>query len=118
MPPDATFLPTLRSFCDEHGALLVCDEIETCMGRTGKWFAFEHQDTMPDVIVMGRGIAGGFPLGAVLVREELAARLDATAAQTFRSNPVCCAGRSQLPSKSSSADSSTRRVGAGPACGT
>ena len=68
-PPD--FLPLLRKLCDEHGALLILDEIYTGFGRTGKWFACEHSRRGPDLICLGKALTGGFPLSACVGRADL-----------------------------------------------
>merc|ERR1712137_1392410 len=64
VPPKA-YMQTLRKICDEHGILLICDEVQSGFGRTGKWFATEHFDVRPDILVMAKGIASGFPLSAI-----------------------------------------------------
>jgi len=70
--PPPEYWPRLREICDQHGVLLIADEVMTGMGRTGKWFAIEHWNAMPDVLVTAKGASGGyFPLGLVLAREEL-----------------------------------------------
>ena len=90
VPPDG-FLQGLREICDRHGALLIADEVQTGMGRTGKMFAVEHWDVIPDVICLAKSLGGGLPLGATLARADL---MDAwpPAAQgtTFGGNPVAC----------------------------
>lgn len=88
-PPD--FLPRLRALCNKHGILLVCDEIQSGMGRTGKWWAFEHFGVEPDVILTAKGIASGMPLGAVIASADLMTWKPAAHASTFGGNPVCCA---------------------------
>jgi 4-aminobutyrate aminotransferase len=75
VPPDG-FLPALRAVCDEHGIVLVADEVQSGFGRTGRMFAFEHTGVTPDLITLGKGIASGFPMGALL---GSAALLDAWA---------------------------------------
>ena len=90
VPPDG-FLQGLREICDRHGALLIADEVQTGLGRTGKMFAVEHWDVTPDVLCLAKALGGGLPLGAVLARADL---MDAwpPAAQgtTFGGNPVAC----------------------------
>lgn len=89
--PNPEFLPNLRALCDKHGILLVCDEIQSGMGRTGKWFAFEHFGIVPDITLMAKGIASGLPLGAVIARSELMNWPPGAHASTFGGNPVACA---------------------------
>lgn len=89
--PDSSFLPDLRELCDKHGILLVCDEIQSGVGRTGKWFAFEHSGIVPDVVLMAKGIASGMPLGAVVARAEVMDWGPDAQGTTFGGNPVCCA---------------------------
>lgn len=88
--PSPTFLPMLRSVCDEHGILLVCDEVQSGIGRTGRMFAVEHFGVVPDVITMAKGIAGGMPLGAFTARADLMSWPPGSHASTFGGNPVCC----------------------------
>jgi 4-aminobutyrate aminotransferase-like enzyme len=95
--PPPEFLPLLRKLCDEHGALLILDEIYTGFGRTGKWFACEHADVVPDLICLGKALTGGFPLSACVGRADLmdaawpASRGEAIHTSTFLGNPVGCA---------------------------
>jgi 4-aminobutyrate aminotransferase len=90
VPPDG-FLQGLREICDRHGALLIADEVQTGLGRTGKMFAVEHWGVVPDIICLAKALGGGLPLGAVLARADL---MDAwpPAAQgtTFGGNPIAC----------------------------
>jgi 4-aminobutyrate aminotransferase-like enzyme len=91
------FLPLLRRLCDEHGALLILDEIYTGFGRTGKWFACEHAAVIPDIICLGKALAGGFPISACVGRAALMDRAwppsagEAIHTSTFLGNPVGCA---------------------------
>jgi 4-aminobutyrate aminotransferase-like enzyme len=95
--PPAGFLPLLRRLCDAHGALLICDEIYTGFGRTGKWFAGEHSQTAPDLICLGKALTGGFPLSACVGRADLmdaawpASEGEALHTSTFLGHPVGCA---------------------------
>jgi taurine--2-oxoglutarate transaminase len=94
IPPD-DYLPMIRKACDDDGALLVLDEVLTGFGRTGKWFAFEHYDVVPDIITLGKGLTGGMaPLGAVLVHERVARHFDQNflyAGLTHYAHPLGCA---------------------------
>jgi acetylornithine/succinyldiaminopimelate/putrescine aminotransferase len=86
------YLKAARKLCDERGALLFLDEVQTCYGRTGRFLAREHSGVLPDACALAKGIAGGFPLGAVAVTEELAHALPpGTHATTFGGNPLACA---------------------------
>jgi 4-aminobutyrate aminotransferase-like enzyme len=95
--PPKEFLPRLRKLCDEHGALLILDEIYTGFGRTGKWFACEHSQTVPDLICLGKALTGGFPLSACVGRADLmdaawpASTGEAIHTSTFLGHPVGCA---------------------------
>jgi acetylornithine/LysW-gamma-L-lysine aminotransferase len=90
-PADAAWLSGLRRLCDQHGALLVIDEVQTGLGRTGRWFGFQHADITPDVFTMGKGLAGGVPMGAVCWRETLGKIEAGTHGSTFGGNPLACA---------------------------
>lgn len=89
--PEPDFLPRLRALCDKHHILLVCDEIQSAMGRTGKWFAFEHFGIEPDIICMAKGLASGLPLGAVIARGDVMDWPRGAHASTCGGNPVACA---------------------------
>ena len=95
--PPPEFLPLLRKLCDQHGALLILDEIYTGFGRTGKWFACEHSDVVPDLICLGKALTGGFPLSACVGRADLmdaawpVSRGEAIHTSTFLGHPVGCA---------------------------
>jgi predicted acetylornithine/succinylornithine family transaminase len=75
--PDESYLPGLRKLCDESGALLVFDEVQTGVGRTGKLWAYEHSGVEPDVMTLAKALANGIPIGAMLCREEVASALTA-----------------------------------------
>jgi len=95
--PPPEFLPLLRKLCDEHGALLILDEIYTGFGRTGKWFACEHSGVIPDLICLGKALTGGFPLSACVGRADImdaawpASTGEAIHTSTFLGHPVGCA---------------------------
>jgi 4-aminobutyrate aminotransferase-like enzyme len=95
--PPAGFLKLLRRLADEHGALLILDEIYTGFGRTGRWFACEHDQTVPDIICLGKALTGGFPLSACVGRAGLMDRAwpassgEAIHTSTFLGHPVGCA---------------------------
>ena len=95
--PPPQFLPLLRRLCDEDDALLILDEIYTGFGRTGKWFACEHSHAVPDLICLGKGLTGGFPLSACVGRAELmdaawpCSTGEAIHTSTFLGHPVGCA---------------------------
>jgi 4-aminobutyrate aminotransferase len=88
--PSSGFLPMLRAVCDQHGILLVTDEIQSGLGRTGRWFACEHFGVAPDIVCVAKGIASGLPLGAMIARAELMTWPPGAHASTFGGNPVSC----------------------------
>jgi 4-aminobutyrate aminotransferase len=89
-PPD--FLKGLRSICDEHGILLIIDEVQSGMGRTGRWFAFEHFGVVPDILTLAKGLASGLPLSAVISRMELMEKwIPGSHGGTYGGNAVACA---------------------------
>ncbi|CDN16736.1 Ornithine aminotransferase; Succinylornithine transaminase; Acetylornithine aminotransferase [Richelia intracellularis] len=89
--PEDEFLARLREICDRYGILMVVDEVQSGMGRTGRLFAIEHWGVMPDIITSAKGIASGLPLGAILSRPELMTWAPGSHATTFGGNPVACA---------------------------
>jgi len=90
--PPPEFLARLRRLCDEHGILLIADEIITGFGRTGRMFGVEHSGVTPDILVVGKGLASGFPVAAAVMRRELAQAGGAMQhTSTFMGNPVGCA---------------------------
>jgi 4-aminobutyrate aminotransferase-like enzyme len=94
--PDPEFLPLLREMCDRHHALLIVDEIFTGFGRTGRWFACEHTNTIPDLICLGKALTGGFPLSACVGKADVMdawppSSGEAIHTSTFLGHPVGCA---------------------------
>jgi len=89
--PPAGWLAELREICDEHGIVLVADEVQSGVGRTGKMWAVEHEDVVPDVILAGKGLASGLPLSAVIARNDLMTWDAGKHGSTFGGNPVACA---------------------------
>jgi 4-aminobutyrate aminotransferase len=90
-PAPATFLAGLRELCDEHGILFIADEIQSGMGRTGRWWAMEHGGVQPDIVTTAKGIASGMPLGAFIARESIWTWPAGAHGSTFAGNPVCAA---------------------------
>ena len=90
-PADEEYLQALRARCDQTGAMLIVDEIQTGLGRTGSWFGFEHAAIVPDIISVGKAIAGGLPMGVVCWREAHGPIDRASHGSTFGGNPLACA---------------------------
>jgi acetylornithine/N-succinyldiaminopimelate aminotransferase len=91
-PAEPGYLQAVRALCDERGLLLILDEIQTGIGRTGTMFAFERSGVRPDILTLGKALAGGLPIGAFLAREEVAqAFKPGDHGSTFGGNPVVCA---------------------------
>jgi 4-aminobutyrate aminotransferase len=91
-PAPLSFLRQLRALCDGHGILLICDEIQSGVARTGKMWAFEHAGIVPDVVCVAKALANGMPIGAIVSRRELQERWGVGAhGTTFGGNPVSCA---------------------------
>lgn len=90
--PDKEFVQYVREICDKYGILLIFDEVQSGMGRTGKLFAYEHFGVKPDILTSAKGIANGFPLSAVIGKKEIMEQWPAGAhGGTFGGNPVACA---------------------------
>ena len=90
--PDTDYLDNLRKICDQHGWLLMLDEIQTGMGRSGKWFAYQHSKIKPDVITLAKALGNGVPIGACLARGEAASVFQpGSHGSTFGGNPLACA---------------------------
>ncbi len=90
-PAPRLFLEGLREICDEHGILLIADEIQSGMGRTGRWWAIEESEVEPDIITTAKGIASGMPIGAFIGRESVWTWPPGAHGSTFAGNPVCAA---------------------------
>jgi len=90
--PDDGYLTGVRRICDERGILMIADEIQTGMGRTGMLFACEHEDVVPDLMTVAKALANGFPIGAMLAKEHIAAAfVPGSHGSTFGGNPLACA---------------------------
>lgn len=90
--PPSEFLRNLRVLCERYGILLILDEIQSGMGRTGKWFACEHSGIIPDIMAVAKGIASGMPLSAVISKRDIMSRWPpGSHGTTFGGNPVSCA---------------------------
>ncbi len=91
VPPDG-FLAGLRALCDEHGILLICDEVQSGIGRTGRMFAVEHWGVAPDIVTSAKGLGSGLPIGAVIARRSVMEKWGRGAhGNTYGGNPVTCA---------------------------
>ncbi len=90
VPPD-NFIPQLRKLADEHGILLIDDEVQAGMGRTGKWWAIQHFGVDPDILTSAKALGGGLPIGATIAREDVMTWPGGSHASTFGGNPVSCA---------------------------
>ena len=90
VPPES-FFARLRALCDRHGILLIVDEVQSGMGRTGKWWAIEHWGVEPDIMCSAKGIASGLPLGAMIARERISTWSAGSHGNTFGGNPLGCA---------------------------
>ncbi|UOO76090.1 acetylornithine/succinyldiaminopimelate transaminase [Neisseria sp. Dent CA1/247] len=92
LPAEAAFLQAARQACDKHNALLVFDEVQTGMGRTGKLFAYEHYGVCPDILTSAKALGSGFPIGAMLTTDAVAPSFGpGTHGSTFGGNPLACA---------------------------
>jgi len=88
--PPKGFFPALRKLCDKHGILLIADEVQSGMGRTGKWWAIENFDVEPDIITTAKGIASGIPLGAMIARKSVVTWPKGAHGNTYGGNPIAC----------------------------
>lgn len=92
IPATKEFIKTARDLCDEKGAILIIDEVQTGMGRTGKWFGYEHYGIEPDIISLAKGLGGGVPIGAIVAKREIAKTfVPGSHGTTFGGNPLACA---------------------------
>lgn len=89
--PEDGFLARIRAICDHYGILMIVDEVQSGMGRTGRLFAIQHWDIMPDIVTLAKGIASGLPLGAILAQPQIMTWTPGSHATTFGGNPVACA---------------------------
>jgi 4-aminobutyrate aminotransferase len=89
--PAPGFYPALRNLCDKYGILLIVDEVQSGMGRTGKWWAIEQFCVEPDIVCAGKGIASGVPLGAIIAKKRLMTWTKGTHGNTYGGNPIACA---------------------------
>ena len=90
VPPEG-WLAALRELCDRHGILLITDEVQSGMGRTGKMWAIEHAGVEPDIVISGKGIASGMPLGAMIAKDSVMTWTAGTHGSTYGGNPLACA---------------------------
>jgi acetylornithine/LysW-gamma-L-lysine aminotransferase len=90
-PGDGDYLRGVQALCQERGALFIADEVQTGFGRTGKMFACEHHDLQPDMMTVAKAIAGGLPMGAILIGPRVGELPNRAHNNTFGANPLCCA---------------------------
>jgi 4-aminobutyrate aminotransferase len=89
--PPPGFFPSLRKLCDRNDILLIVDEVQCGMGRTGKWWAIEHFGVEPDIVCVGKGVASGIPLGAIIARKSVVTWPIGSHGNTYGGNPIACA---------------------------
>ncbi|MFQ5615725.1 MAG: acetyl ornithine aminotransferase family protein [Anaerolineales bacterium] len=89
--PAPGFFPALRALCDRHGILLIADEVQSGVGRTGKWWAIEHFGVEPDIVCAAKGIASGVPFGAMIARQSVVTWPVGAHGNTYGGNPIACA---------------------------
>jgi 4-aminobutyrate aminotransferase len=89
--PTAGFFPALRKLCDKHGILLIADEVQSGMGRTGKWWGIQNFGAEPDIVCIAKGIASGVPLGAMIARKQIMDWPRGSHGNTYGGNPIACA---------------------------
>src|SRR5919198_4783023 len=91
VPPPDGYLRGLRDWCDERDLLLIFDEVQTGLGRTGRWFAHQHEGALPDVMTLAKGLGGGVPIGACLAAPRADVFEPGDHGSTFGGNPLACA---------------------------
>jgi 4-aminobutyrate aminotransferase-like enzyme len=89
VPPD-TYWPELRQLCSRYGTLLIADEVQTAWNRTGRWFAVDQWQVVPDIVTVAKALGNGFPIAAYVARDEISAGFTRAGAATFGGNPVSC----------------------------
>lgn len=89
--PQTGFFPRLRELCDRYGIILIVDEIQSGVGRTGRWWAIEHEDVEPDIVCFAKGIASGMPIGGIVARKDVMRWDRGSHGSTFGGNPVAAA---------------------------
>jgi 4-aminobutyrate aminotransferase len=89
VPPD-DFFPGLRALCDRHEILLIVDEVQSGVGRTGQWWAVQNWETEPDIVCFAKGIASGVPLGGIMAREKVMTWPTGAHGNTYGGNPIAC----------------------------
>jgi len=88
--PPPGFFPALRALCDRHGILLIVDEVQSGIGRTGKWWAIEHSNVEPDIVCFAKGVASGVPMGGILARASVMDWPEGSHGNTYGGNPLAC----------------------------
>ncbi|MFQ5949857.1 MAG: acetylornithine transaminase [Nitrospiria bacterium] len=109
--PQKGYLSSIRKICDSYGLLLILDEVQTGMGRTGRLFAYEEERITPDIVTLAKGLGGGVPIGAVLATEGVARSFSpGSHASTFGGNPLACAAGIQVMERLISGDAFLKKV--------
>ncbi len=109
--PQRGYLSRVRKICDSHGILLILDEVQTGMGRTGRLFAYEDEEICPDIVTVAKGLGGGVPIGAMLATEAVARSFTpGSHATTFGGNPLACAAGIQVIERLTKGETFLKRV--------
>lgn len=90
-PATAEYMTAVRKLCDDRGLLLILDEVQTGFGRCGSWFAFQRYGIVPDLLCLGKAIAGGIPMGAIVIGQKIQTMTKGSHGSTFGGNPLACA---------------------------